>query len=117
MLSSDCNGGRQPSGIKTSDGRLWFTTLQGVAVLNPEELKSNPAPPPVLIESATLDRAETDIRNGLRVAPGQSNLEISYTALSFLKAEQTRFRYQMSGQDPDWIEAGTTRPPSMRHSA
>lgn len=64
MLSSDCNGGRQPSGIKTRDGRLWFTTLKGVAVVNPEEMTVNPAPPPVLIESASLDRAVADIRDG-----------------------------------------------------
>lgn len=109
MLSSDCNGGRQPSGVKTSDGRLWFTTLRGVAVLNPEELTVNPTPPPVLIESATLDRAETDIRYGVRIEPGQANLEIAYTALSFIKAEQTRFKYQLVGQDSTWIEAGTRR--------
>jgi signal transduction histidine kinase/ligand-binding sensor domain-containing protein len=109
MLSSDCNGGRQPSGIKTSDGRLWFTTLKGVAVLNPEELALNPTPPPVLIESATLDHAVTDIRQVLRVTPSQSNLEIAYTALSFTKAEQTHFKYQLLGQDPNWIEAGTRR--------
>ena len=109
MLSSDCNGGRQPSGFKTRDGRLWFPTLKGVAVLNPEKMSLNPTPPPVLIESATLDRAEADIRHGLRVAPGKSNLEISYTALSFIKADQVRFKYQLTGQDPDWIAAGTRR--------
>ncbi|MEP7336848.1 MAG: two-component regulator propeller domain-containing protein [Acidobacteriota bacterium] len=109
MLSSDCNGGRQPSGIRTNDGRLWFTTLKGIAVLNPEELTVNPTPPPVLIENAMLDRAVADIRNGLRVAPGQSNLEITFTALSFIKAEQTRFKYRLVGQDPDWIEASTRR--------
>ena len=113
MLSSDCNGGRQPSGVKTSDGRLWFTTLRGVAVVNPEQITSNPTPPPVLIESATLDRAPASIAAGvaasLRIAPGHSNLEVAYTALSFIKADQVRFKYQLIGQDPDWIEAGTRR--------
>jgi len=109
MLNSDCNGGRQPSGVKTRDGRLWFTTLKGVAVVNPEGITNNSLRPPVLIESATLDRAPANIASGLRVAPGQSNLEIAYTALSFIKAEQTRFKYQLAGQDPGWIEAGTRR--------
>lgn len=109
MLSSDCNGGRQPSGVKTADGKLWFTTLKGVAVVNPDEITANPLPPPVLIESAVLDRANAEIQSGLRIAPGQANLEISYTALSFIKAEQTHFKYQLLGQDPDWIEAGTRR--------
>ena len=109
MLNTDCNGGRQPSGFKTSDGRLWFTTLRGVAVVNPEQITSNPTPPPVLIESATLDRALASIADGMRIAPGQSNLEIAYTAFSFIKADQIRFKYQLVNQDPDWIEAGTRR--------
>ncbi len=109
MLSSDCNGGRQPSGTKTRNGRLWFATLKGVAVLDPAALPMNATPPPVLIESATLDRAAADWRDGVRVAPGQANLEIAYTALSFIKADQIRFKYRLLGQDPDWIEAGTRR--------
>ncbi|HEX8999261.1 MAG TPA: two-component regulator propeller domain-containing protein [Blastocatellia bacterium] len=109
MLVSDCNGGRQPSGVKTRDGRLWFTTIKGLAVVNQNELVANPLPPPVLIEGARLDRSAAEVRAGLRVLPGQSNLEIAYTALSFIKAEQIRFKYQLAGQDPDWIEAGTRR--------
>src|SRR6185503_14421438 len=48
-------------------------------------------------------------REGLRINPGQSNLEINYTALSFIKPEQVRFKYQLVGQDREWIDAGTRR--------
>jgi signal transduction histidine kinase/ligand-binding sensor domain-containing protein len=109
MLSSDCNGGRQPSGVKTRDGRLWFTTLKGVAVVNPDEMTANSLPPPVLLEGATLDRARAEIQDGLLVRPGQSNLALNYTALSFIKPEQIRFKYQLLGQDPAWVEAGGGR--------
>jgi signal transduction histidine kinase/ligand-binding sensor domain-containing protein len=109
MLNPNCNGGRQPSGVKTRDGRLWFTTLKGVAVVKADAVPVNPLPPPVLIESASLDRAVANISDGLRVAPHQANLEIGYTALSFIRAEQVRFKYRLLGQDPDWIEAGTRR--------
>src|SRR5262249_33984281 len=30
MLSTECNGGRQPAGIRARDGRLWFPTMNGV---------------------------------------------------------------------------------------
>ncbi|HNG34411.1 MAG TPA: two-component regulator propeller domain-containing protein [Blastocatellia bacterium] len=113
MLSSDCNGGRQPSGVKTADGRLWFTTLRGVAVVNTDQIMNNSLPPPVLIENATLDRASANLTAGistsLSIAPGQANLEITYTALSFIKSDQIRFKYRLFGQDPDWVEAGTQR--------
>jgi signal transduction histidine kinase/streptogramin lyase len=109
MLNRDCNGGRQPSGVKTRDGKLWFTTLSGVAVVDPAAVRVNPLPPPVLIESATLDQTSVALGQELRVQPGQSNLEIAYTALSFIKPEQVRFKYRLAGQDQDWIEAGTRR--------
>ncbi len=109
LLSRDCNGGRQPSGVKTADGRLWFTTLKGVAVVNPEAAPINPLPPPVEIETVKIDNLETDAGGEIRVQPGQANLEIRYIGLSFIKPEQMRFRYKLIGQDQDWIEAGARR--------
>ncbi|QQS47519.1 MAG: hypothetical protein IPM66_02340 [Acidobacteriota bacterium] len=112
MLNSNCNGGRQPSGIKTADGRLWFTTLGGVAVVTPEAAPFNPLPPPVRIEEVKIDNAITAFNVGhdeIRLLPGQANLEIRYTGLSFVKPDQVQFRYQLVGQDQDWVEAGARR--------
>jgi signal transduction histidine kinase/ligand-binding sensor domain-containing protein len=109
LLSRDCNGGRQPSGVKMADGRLLFTTLRGIAVVNPEAAPLNPLPPPVQIETVKIDTAEADARGEIRVQPGQANLEIGYIGLSFIKPEQMRFRYKLIGQDQDWIEAGARR--------
>ncbi len=33
MLNTEANGGAQPAGIKANDGRLWFPTQDGVAVI------------------------------------------------------------------------------------
>src|SRR6185436_10081166 len=60
MLSTECNGARQPAAIKTRDGRFWFPTFNGVAVVDPEAVAFNAAPPPVAIEAVTLDREEQD---------------------------------------------------------
>jgi len=109
MLNSNCNGGRQPSGVKTADGKLWFTTLGGVAVVNPEAARFNPLPPPVRIEEVKIDNAVTAFSDEIRLLPGQANLEIRYTGLSFVKSDQVRFRYQLVGQDHEWVEAGTRR--------
>jgi signal transduction histidine kinase/ligand-binding sensor domain-containing protein len=113
MLSTDCNGGRQPSGVKTRDGKLWFATLKGVAVVSPDEMPVNLLPPSVLVESVLLDRVPADfdseIQGRIHVRPGENNLAINYTALSFLKPEQIRFKYRLLGQDQDWVEAGAGR--------
>ena len=109
MLNSECNGGRLPAGIIARDGKLWFPTQEGVAVVDPEAVYLNPEAPPVLIESVTLERNPVDFQHGITVQPGQRGLEISYTGLSYIKSDQIRFKYKLEGLDTDWIDAGTRR--------
>jgi ligand-binding sensor domain-containing protein/signal transduction histidine kinase len=109
MLNPECNGGVQPAGVRARDGKLWFPTQHGVAVIDPENIPSNPHPPPVVIEDCLLDRAPVDFNGQLQIAPGQRHLEIHYTALSFIKPEHIRFKYKLEGLDGDWMDAGTRR--------
>ncbi len=113
MLNAEANGGGQPAGLKTKDGRLWFPTQDGIAVVNPELVKVNPMPPPVVIENVRIDKKSEPfaIANGSDIVlqPGQENLEIDYTGLSFIKPEQIRFRYKLEGLDKDWTDAGERR--------
>ncbi len=109
MVNAECNGGRQPAGLRARDGRLWFPTIDGVVVVDPEAAPPNTIPPPVLIESVTLDKRGVDFHHEVRVAPDQKYLEIGYTGLSFVKSEQARFKYKLIGQDADWQDVGTRR--------
>jgi signal transduction histidine kinase len=45
----------------------------------------------------------------LQIPPGRHTLELHYTGLNFNAPEQIRFRYRLTGLDPDWVEAGTRR--------
>ncbi len=49
------------------------------------------------------------------IRPGQENFEIEYTALSFIKSENLRFKYKLEGLDHDWVEAGTRRTAYYSH--
>lgn len=109
MLSAECNGGRQPAALKARDGRLWFPTLNGVAVVDPEAVTYNPMPPPVIIEKVTLNRVALDFRQPVAIHPGQDYLEIAYVGLSFIKPEYVRFKYRLEGLDDDWVEAVNRR--------
>ncbi|HMV82181.1 MAG TPA: two-component regulator propeller domain-containing protein [Blastocatellia bacterium] len=115
MLNTECNGGKHPSALKASDGRLWFPTLNGVAVVNPDAVPFNAVPPPVMIEAATIDRETLDIRRTVELFPHQSQLEIAYAALSFIKPEHVRFKYRLEGLDEDWNEVGTRRTAYYTH--
>jgi signal transduction histidine kinase len=109
LLDLECNGGLQPAGIRSSDGKLWFPTQDGVATIDPGSVSVDSQPPPVLIESVTLDRSPIAFTPSLTIPPGKRSLQIDYTALSFKDPEQLRFRYQMEGLDTSWINAGAKR--------
>ncbi|NOT49184.1 MAG: hypothetical protein HOP17_15755 [Acidobacteria bacterium] len=110
MLSTECNGGRQPAAIRSSDGRLWFATQNGVAIVDPESVPFNPLPPPVVIEDVAIDgNIVNDLSSTIQIEPGQNNLQINYSGLSFIKPEQVRFRYKLDGLDEDWTEAANRR--------
>jgi signal transduction histidine kinase/ligand-binding sensor domain-containing protein len=105
----ECNGGSQPAGIKMPDGRLWFPTQGGVAIVDTRAVRTNVRKPPVLIEAFHLQGQAMPFGAGVTANPDRSSFEIRYTALSFVKAEQVRFRYRLAGLDADWIDAGDRR--------
>jgi signal transduction histidine kinase/ligand-binding sensor domain-containing protein len=109
MLNAECNGGREQAGMKTRDGRLWFPTQDGIAVIDPEAVPYNPLPPPVVIESAEVQGRPVPLAAGLRLKPNAGSLAIRYTGLSLVKPEQVRFHYRLEGLDTQWVEAGTQR--------
>ncbi len=112
LLNAECNGGVWPAGVRAADGRLWFPTQNGVAVVDPATIADEAGPPAVVIESALVENASVDaarLGDVLQVRPGQRHFEIQYTGLSFGDAERLRFRYRLDGLDDHWTDAGTRR--------
>lgn len=106
MLSRECNGAN-PAGVKTRDGKLWFPTIKGVVVIDPR--KVNQKPPLVSLEQVLLGGEAQPTGQAIQIKPGQENLEIQYTALSWNRAPQIKFKYQMEGLDQEWVDSGTRR--------
>ncbi len=109
MLSTECNGGRQPATITDSEGRFWFPTQEGVVVVNADAEESNPLQPSVIIEDVTIEREKANFAEGIKIEPFQRNIEINFTGISLIKSEQIKFKYKLEGHDKDWIDAGTRR--------
>jgi signal transduction histidine kinase/ligand-binding sensor domain-containing protein/CheY-like chemotaxis protein len=109
MLSGECNGSLQPSAWKTQDGRLIFATIRGAVVIDADHAIEFNIVPPVVIEEVAHDRKPQAPKPTMKFQPGRGDLEILYTALSFIDSEHLRFQYQLEGHDTKWIEAGTRR--------
>ncbi|HEY5885243.1 MAG TPA: two-component regulator propeller domain-containing protein, partial [Pyrinomonadaceae bacterium] len=93
-----------PSVTQSADGKLWFSGLEGVNVIDPNHLSFNNVPPPVHVEQFIADRKTYDATsNGtLRLPPLIRDLQIDFTALSLVAPEKNRFRYRLEGRDSDW---------------
>lgn len=115
LLTPSCNSWGQPAGFKSPDGKLWFATEEGIAVIDPKNLPLNEKPPNVHIEECLIDNRPAALGTNLRIEPGQENLEINFSAPSFVKPEQIRFKYRLEGLDQDWIDSGTRRTAYYSH--
>jgi signal transduction histidine kinase/ligand-binding sensor domain-containing protein len=99
----------RPQVVKTADGTLWFLPGDGVSILDPRHLSINTLPPSLHIEQVTADRTTYDAAPNLRLPPRVRDLEIDYTALSFVAPEKNRFRVKLEGRDLDWQDVGNRR--------
>jgi signal transduction histidine kinase/streptogramin lyase len=112
LPSQECSGGYQPAAWRDHAGRLWFATAKGAAWLQPDEIRTNPKPPPVVIEELLVDgRLQAIPKNdaALEISPGRHQIEFHYTGLSLASPDRVQFRYQLDGLDAHWVQAGTRR--------
>ncbi len=116
LKSPEINGGAQPAGWKSSDGRLWFPTISGVAVLDPADLRRNTVPPPVVIEQIEADGVPIPVAieqveaNGIPMRfaedvefpAGTRRIEFKFAALSLIDASAITYRYRLRGAETAW---------------
>lgn len=105
----ECKPGVQPALFSMRDGRLWFSTIRGLIVLDPSHLQRHVPPPSVVIEEVTVNGEPQDPTGIGKLAPGRKNLEFRYTGLSFLAPGRITFRHILEGYDKTWIDAGARR--------
>lgn len=126
LPSVECEGGFEPSGYRSPDGRLWFPTTKGLVVVNPEKVSRNSLPPTVVIEDVIADgipnaeagptgRSTVELPAKTSIAPGNKRIEFQYTALSFAAPNGVRFKYRLEGLEQGWEDAGAKRTATYSH--
>jgi signal transduction histidine kinase len=97
----------KPNASQSPDGRLWFANQNEVQMIDPAHLDSNPILPPVHVEEIIADHKSYAPRDDLRLPALTRDLEIDYTALSFIAPQKVRFRYKLEDHDSEWQDPGT----------
>ncbi len=116
LPTRECIIGTQPGACRASDGRLWFTTVKGIATTVPDELMPNPYPPPVIIQDVLVDGHSQLVPGvfpklpfAVVVPPGRERLEFRFTSLNLGAPDRALFRYRLEGHDKNWTEPAATR--------
>lgn len=109
MRAGECIAAHHPGPVQGPEGKLWFPTVRGLAVVQPSGIQFNKLIPPVYIERVVVNGEQVEPSGTISIPPGTDRLEIHYTALSYLVPEEVVFQYQLEGIDTDWQNAGTHR--------
>ncbi|MEI6670082.1 MAG: two-component regulator propeller domain-containing protein [Acidobacteriota bacterium] len=107
---AECNGAVQPSGWRTSDGKLWFSTSAGAAVIEPGRLWLNTSVPPVSVEKLETRDRRWDLGEPITLPAGEDEIRVTYGAASFITPDRIQFKYILDGLDSTaWHNAGNRR--------
>jgi signal transduction histidine kinase/ligand-binding sensor domain-containing protein len=100
---------QRPTLIEAKDGRLWFSTDEGVAWIDPHavaRIKGRAAP---FVRSIVVDGATLALGASKRLPPNSRRIEIEFSAIALSQPEHVRFKYRLVGVDPNWQDAGNSR--------
>ncbi len=96
-------------GTRSRDGRLWFTSVNGLAMVNPAtDLNSSEisAAPITRITAINVDGRPS---TATELAPGPDRVEFNFVGLFLSAPESLRYSYKLEGLNDDWISADGTR--------
>jgi hypothetical protein len=60
LINAEFNATGRNAGWKTADGRLLFTNIHGAVLLNPQDIKPDPAPPTVYVNEVFYNQNPVD---------------------------------------------------------
>lgn len=109
------------SALQSSDGKLYFGTINGLIAFNPYAIKQNQFIPPVYItrlsiynkemkadaDGSPLKQSITQTRS-ITLDYDQSNISLDFVALSFTSPQANQYAYKMEGIDKEWTYTADT---------
>jgi ligand-binding sensor domain-containing protein/AraC-like DNA-binding protein len=101
LKSEVFSGDGQPAGWQTTDKRMWFPTVNGIAVIKPEEIKFKNPVLPVHLEKLVVDGQTFYPGYPLLFPKKTRKIEFYFTALNFKGLENMKFKCRLIGLFPD----------------
>ncbi|MBX7221988.1 MAG: protein kinase [Blastocatellia bacterium] len=105
----------QGAGCRTAAGELVFGGIEGLTVVTPSRIRTNPNPPPVVLTGFRKFNQPVRFNQPLSDTPEilirhtDNFIAFEFVALNFVNSRQNQYAYKLEGFDPDWIQVGAKR--------
>lgn len=111
LRSAQCAPGYPTSGggTRSGDGRLWFPTSSGLAVLDPRDRTAPASAPVVHLLEVAVDGNPIAAVDGKKLAPGKDRVQFRYTGIYLSAPERVRYSYRLEGLDGEWVSSVVRR--------
>jgi signal transduction histidine kinase/streptogramin lyase len=99
--------------LKTGSGELFFGGVNGLSAFNPNDLRLNTTPPPVVLTAFRIfnEAYPVALADGtpIRLSYRQDFISFEFAGLDYFAPKQNQYAYKLEGFDKDWVQAGTRR--------
>ena len=99
------SGSGLPIVTTTKDGKLWFATLGGVAMLDLSRLPPAAGKPFQYISEIDVDRKKRNAGRELILPPGLHHTELQLGSIELSAPEKAHMQYRLEGIDSEWRDA------------
>jgi ligand-binding sensor domain-containing protein/signal transduction histidine kinase len=109
LLTRECNFGGLPSVVSDGSGNLWFATLGGIAVVDPNKTRTYFKPAKLYLNQIVVDGVPIQSADEYELPTTFDELAIHYSVLDLVSAQSYNFRTRMEGLSEHWLNAGRQR--------
>jgi signal transduction histidine kinase/ligand-binding sensor domain-containing protein/DNA-binding NarL/FixJ family response regulator len=108
--------------LKTSDGRIVFGSIDGLEIINPQNIKHRKLKSTILFTQFQLFNKNIDVNSPnsplkqsiistpeINLKHNQSSFSVEYSAMNFLDESKTKYAYFLQNFDQNWNYVGTQR--------
>lgn len=111
LVANEMNAG---ASFKDGEGKLWFGSVGGLTIFNPDLEVGIEAKPYVHIENVQVAGENVPMKQSMEIASNNRNITIEFVGISFSAPEQVVYEYRLKNSGEEW-QRTTQR--SVRYSA
>uniref|UniRef100_A6VYW7 diguanylate cyclase n=1 Tax=Marinomonas sp. (strain MWYL1) TaxID=400668 RepID=A6VYW7_MARMS len=107
LASAQANGGSNPAAVAMDNGKLWFATSKGVAMIDSSTIsQKNTTRLPLTIESIVADGVELSANQQNILPAGTNRVVFNYAGLGYIMSSRIEYRTKLVGFEDNWASRG-----------